>query len=308
MARMGPEALMRFAIAAKRSKWERDYARYGSRTLLRKMYAVQNDTWERVYSSHRRQKIALRHVREALSDSIVVFREELPHFDFRSVDAVISLGGDNHFVFVTHFADRVPLIGINSDPLTSAGALLQFDADRFIRDFQNAGTSPHLVTTEWTRIEGMIEYPDGRKTKIGPATSEISIRNSFPDAISRFLVRMNDEPWEEQKNSGLLLSTGTGSTGWFRNALPDRLQESAPFPRDSAFFRGVARESGERRNYRCRFPEVPRGGWLDLVSEMEGEITADAHPEVTIGFPPGTKARFSLSAQNLVVVTQIQKA
>lgn len=298
---------MRFAIAAKRSKWERDYARYGSRALLRKMYVVQNDTWERVYSSHRRQKIALRRLREALPDSRIVFREELPHFDYTTVDAVISLGGDNHFVFVTHFADRLPLIGINSDPVTSAGALLQFDTDRFIENLRSAGPSPRLGTEEWTRVEGMIEYPDGRKTKIGPATSEISIRNSFPDAISRYLVRMNDEAWEEQKSSGLLLTTGTGSTGWFRNALPDRLQEGAPFPRNSAFFRGVARESGERRHYRYRLPEVPKGGWLDLVSEMEGEITADAHPEVTIGFPPGTKARFRLSEQNLVVVNRFTK-
>ena len=97
-----------FLIAVKRTKWERDLLRYGSEAVLRKIYEIQNQAFDRVYASHQRQKESLSKLREKLRDSGLeadfVFREEIPAADFGAYRCVLSLGGDNHFVYVSWFA------------------------------------------------------------------------------------------------------------------------------------------------------------------------------------------------------------
>lgn len=301
---------MKFAVAVKRTKWERDLIRFGSQEEVKKIYKIQNSAYDRVYGSHLRQIAALDQLKSALPGADFIYREELDNLDRTGYDALIALGGDNHFIYVAMFAGALPLIGINSDPMTSHGALIYFHSDGFIESYHSAGSkSSDLFEIEnWSTIGCDLVYPDGTIVQTGPSISEISIRNDFPDAMSRYLIRIDDGKTEEQKSSGLLLATGAGSTGWYRNALPAEVLESgdAIFPRDAPFFRAVAREAGHRgRSYRNSYNEVAEGHSLEVISEMEGVITIDCHPERSFPFPPGCIARFYVSRQRLNVVRKI---
>ncbi|MBI3394779.1 MAG: NAD+ kinase [Spirochaetia bacterium] len=297
---------MRAVLAVKRSKWERDLVRYGSRDMVKRLYETQNHNFQRVYDSHKRQESGLERIRTAVPEWPLVFREDLDHIDLSGMDCIVSFGGDNHFVFVSHISRDLPVLGINSDPSTSLGALLYFTTDSFVEKISPGNVK--LVAEQWTRIEGRIEYADGRRTTVGPATSEISIRSSFSDAISRYVVRAGEGAWEEQKSSGMLLSTGAGSTGWFRNAVPWENYDSAIFAKEEQLFRFVARETGPRRAYAHRYGTIHHKQVLEMVSEMEGEITVDSHPERTFDFPPGARAEFAISPSNLSVVKDIVPA
>ncbi len=295
-------------IAIKRSKWERDLMRYISPEAVRELYRIQNDAFDKVYASHSRQHESLELIKKSLPDATYAFREDLPHLDYHRFRYIMSVGGDNHFIHISHYADDSHYIfGVNSDTATSSGALLQFDAESFAKSVDGKLEEDRLEIEEWTRIDGELIYPDGRRTMTVPCTSEISIRNSYPDTMSRYIIRPEGRDWEEQKSSGLLLSTGAGSTGWFKNCLHGEERTQAIFPKDADFFKFLAREPGSRKYYNYTLGMISQGSYLELISEMEGEITIDANPDRTFDFPPGCSARFFLSKSKLKVVKSFRQ-
>ncbi len=291
-------------VAIKRSKWERDLMRYISPEAVRHLYSLQNDAFDRIYASHLRQQQSLNTIREIIPNAVFAYREDLTHLDYRQFHTIIALGGDNHFIHISHYSYDHNMIGINSDLTTSVGALLPFTTESFVKQRGDRPLTPdRYVTEEWTRIGGELIYPDGRKYSIVPCTSEISVRSSFPDTMSRYIIRTEQEDWEEQKSSGLLLACGVGSTGWYKNCLS---QPDAVFPKNAPFFRFIAREISTRRTLKYQNRTVPENSVVEVISEMEGEISIDANPDRTYDFPPGCKARFFLSKDRLRVVTEIR--
>ncbi len=293
-----------FLVCIKRTKWERDVERFGSAREARRIYRLQNHIFRRVYSSHVRQQRAIQQLQEALQGRAdFIYREDLNADLVLQYNALVSMGGDNHFIYVARFAGPRPVIGINSDPRTSSGALVHFNTESFLACTKNPLFPDRFET--WTMIEGVIHYPDGRVVHTGPCISETGIRNAFADAMSRYYIRINDEEWEEQKSSGLLLSTGAGSTGWFHNCLPHTMQiyEDPTFARDEQIFRLVAREPGfyKQHYYRYLYRTLGRGDILEIISEMDGTIIVDAQPETSFSFDPGCRAQFRLSDNHLVV-------
>lgn len=303
----------RILVVVKRTKWERDRVRYGSARTAKKIYARQNQAFDRVFQSHERQIENLERLRAALPDARYVQREELPYSEGDSFDLIVSCGGDNHFVYVSHYARGKPILGLNSDPESSTGALLYFGPDRLIAKVDALlSQQVQLEIEEWTRIASEIELPDGRKLRPPACISEISVRSTFHDYISRYLIGTGptlpaSDAWEEHKNSGLLLACGAGSTGWYRNCQPLSQQSKAAFPKDAEFFKGIAREvsARARRRYGFIHPKVHAGESMFVISEMDGEITIDAEPERVFDFPPGAMARFWLSEDRLKVVKGI---
>ena len=298
--------MKRFLVVVKRTKWERDLIRYGSAETARKVYALQNDAYDRVFASHDRQKANLEALQAALP-ARYINRSELPFVAHSEYDFLVSFGGDNHFVYVSHFADHKPLLGLNSDPATSTGALLYFAPDDFLAAAQKLqqGAAPRIE--EWTRVEGTLDYPDGRRLRTGPCTSEITVRSQFHDYISRYLIVVGGQgELEEQKCSGLLIATGAGSTGWYRNCQT-RPDADYSFPKDAPFFRAIVREPGmrARTSYRYLNPEVSEKEELRVISEMDGEITVDANPDRTFDFPPGCVAAFRLTKDRLHIVHSV---
>ncbi len=294
-------------IVIKRSKWERDLERFGSPEAVRELYFIQNDAYAKVYQSHLRQCAALEAMRAALPQAHFVLRRQLPGLDVSAYPYVISLGGDNHFVYCSHFVGDRPLAGINSDPETSIGALLYFTVPVFLEAL-SPKVPPVFDLDEWTRISCELLGPHGEHRRTDPCTSEISIRNDYPELTSRYLLRVNGGPWEEQKSSGLLLATGTGSTGWYRNCFPPSERGPAAFVRSSPFFRFFAREVGAPpgRGKKYLSGQIDEEGVLEIVSEMDGMISVDAHPESTFPFPPAWRARFSLARERLRVIRDLR--
>jgi NAD+ kinase len=290
-------------VAVKRSKWERDLMRYISPDAVRHLYQLQNDAYERIYASHLRQQQSLNTIRGLLKNAVYAYREDLTHINFKQFHTIIALGGDNHFIHISHYAYDHNMIGINSDLTTSVGALLPFTTESFVKKCNDTALTPdRYITEKWTRIGGELIYPDGRRYNIVPCTSEISVRHSYPDIMSRYLIRSGNGDWEEQKSSGLLMACGVGSTGWYKNCLssPDSV-----FPKDAPFFRFTAREVSNRRTLRYQNQTIESDNTLEIISEMEGEISIDANPDRTYDFPPGCHARFYLSKDRLNVVSDI---
>lgn len=302
-------------LVPKRTKWERDLIRYGSQEAALSIYKHQNNAYNSVFAAHQRQVENLEKIKNVLPSIQCVYRKELADLDPSRLSLLISFGGDNHFIYVAHRAQAIPILGLNSDPQSSTGALLYFTPEKFIsaispyiqKKIKTLDTSSSLMEY-WTGVEGELILPvknKEEKIKLGPCISEISVRSSFHDYISRFLLRKNNEDWEELKCSGLLLVSGAGSSGWYRNAHFDA--QNAVFAKEAPFFRALARETQylHRKKLSQIESQIYEKESLEIISEMNGEITIDANAEQVYPFPPGARAFFFLSSQKLKVIRKI---
>ncbi len=151
-------------VVTKASKVELDCQRYRMTTNeLREFYNQQGADTDRIFESHYRQQTALTDLIQRLPAGRVINRTQLAAMqeagtfdDFLSTTkAVISLGGDNHFQWVAEqmrSQSDLKLIGMNSDPQTSHGKLLQVSA-KDLDPMLKALESGDYQVQEWARLK-----------------------------------------------------------------------------------------------------------------------------------------------------------
>jgi NAD+ kinase len=139
-----------------------------------------------------------------------------------SCNAIISVGGDGTFLKVASMIRRseVVLAGINSDPHNSAGSLctLQNEVPAIHSFLENLlhGTREPLVRSRLQCTVREFGVPDAvvDDGKLPYALNEVFVASNDPSAVSSFALSIDGEPEFHSKNSGILISTGTGSAGW----------------------------------------------------------------------------------------------
>ncbi len=296
---MAHKLFQRILVVQKRTKYELDIEAYGSLSEYRKISREKDEVFQRTFESHERQLSSRAFLKERVfPDAEYIFRENLEIVLAKSnFDLVISHGGDNHFTYVAHKMGGTTILGCNSDPNSSVGALLPFTAESLL-DAKNQNYDSLLVE-HWTQISTNIHYPDGTKVETVPAICEISVRNNSPDLTSRYWIQHEKES-EEQKCSGLLLYTGAGSTGWIASCSPKKFQ---PFPKNKSHFQVYARELRTAKNRQeFSLADFRTQKEVEVVSEMNGGIAIDSLTERHYAFPPFSKAIFRIADSTLAVV------
>ncbi|VDM62257.1 unnamed protein product [Angiostrongylus costaricensis] len=126
-------------------------------------------------------------------------------------DLVVSAGGDGTFLTAAAaVADHTPVVGINTDPVGSEGYLCVGGKnpphDLFQRLVEGKFQLVFSSTQAWSLQNLPIIY------------SCINFHNDFTlllAAVSTYSISIDDQPMVKQKSSGLIVSTGTGSTSWY---------------------------------------------------------------------------------------------
>lgn len=203
----------RILLVPKLTKVEWDMKRLNlNEQELIDFYKKEGLNLERIFSSHKKQKESLEIIKKLLSNSDFIDRDSLSEETIGKYDLIISFGGDNHFQFVSHHIDDKPILGINSDPKRSEGALTSIKANEF-KEYYNILLEGSFKIEEWTRLK--VEIDDKEINEL--AISEIFIGEEKRFNMSRHIIKFNGGV-EEQKGSGLLIATGTGSSGWYNSA------------------------------------------------------------------------------------------
>ncbi|EQA46365.1 NAD(+)/NADH kinase [Leptospira broomii serovar Hurstbridge str. 5399] len=284
-------------VVIKRTKYELDVETYGSLEEYKRIASLQNNSFDRVYESHIRQVKSREDIKRLFPNATLIFREGLDTIDISAFELVIALGGDNHFTYVAHHTVENLVLGCNSDPATSVGALLSFHVNDIEESLRQNWTDVKIE--QWPLINVRIEYPDGRTVKTFQGISEISIRNNSPDLTSRFLIS-HEGSVEEQKCSGLLVYTGAGSTGWVMSCE----NRDVSFDKQKPYFKVYCRELRKKENVKYKLDHFTVKESFRLISEMWGGISIDSLAERIYDFPPGAKADFSVSPKRLQVVVK----
>lgn len=175
---------------------------------LAKLYYAKHPLTRRFHSAHQNHSQTLMLVRKILKKYQLPF-DELSRKNIGSLkgyDLIITVGGDGTFLKASHHVRDELMLGINSAPKASVGALLTTNAQTFenrLRLFIEAKNEIRILQRIDIRING--------KLLATPALNDILLSHQSPAGVCRYLIKVGKEK-EEQRSSGLWVATGVGST------------------------------------------------------------------------------------------------
>ena len=264
----------------------------------------------------------------------VVDRAYLPNFMFGPKDTVVVLGQDGLVANTLKYLDGQPVLGVNPDPARWDGQLLPFkvgDLPKVLPDVLRGGRPRRSVTMAAANLNNGQTLLAVNDLFIGP--------RSHGSARYRIVI---GEQAEHQSSSGVIVSTGLGSTGWFaslvtgataiadiastllgdasssNSAVARGLSEHAErplaegtavskFPWEAPYLYFTVREPFPSNTTKATlvFGRVTREAPLVLVSEMaeQGVIFSDGIEKDFLDFNAGARAVISLAERKGCLVT-----
>jgi len=157
-----------------------------------------------------------------------VERTDLDRYVFAPEDIIVVVGQDGLVANVAKYLTGQPVIGIDPEPGRNAGVLVAHspvEASGIIAA-TIAGRAP-------VHVRAMVQasLDDGQKLV---ALNELYLGDEGHQS-SRYVLTVPDGSSERQSSSGVIISTGTGSTGWASSIANDRgLLQTLPTPEGSS--------------------------------------------------------------------------
>jgi NAD kinase len=141
----------------------------------------------------------------------VLDRAYLPSYLFSPDDIVVALGQDGVVANTLKYLSGQPLVGVNPDPHRFDGVLLPFEPRDLARVFDEvlAARRPHKEVTmaKATLADGQMLYAVN-DLFVGPKSH----------TSARYELSLKDQT-EKQSSSGIIVSTGLGSTAWLKSIV-----------------------------------------------------------------------------------------
>lgn len=169
-------------------------------------YEREHDTYSRSLEKTRAQ------VEKSGLKVQVLDRAVVPTYLFAPTDLVVALGQDGLVANTAKYVGAQPLIGVNPDPERFDGVLLPFRVDE-VRQAVDATVSQRAVIDEVTLAEAKLS--DGQRLL---AFNDLYI-GARTHVSSQYRLNIGKSGWVRHSSSGVIVSTGAGSTGWLSSVF-----------------------------------------------------------------------------------------
>jgi NAD kinase len=220
----------RVVVVHRRTEYDELIARHGTRGQAAFFLSTRDQDLTAVQTRHDLTEAGLRTVSAGIPAEwarAVVERNDLSRFVFRAEDIVVVVGQDGLVANLAKYVERQPVIGIDPLPGTNAGVLVPHRAESTQRLLAqvSSGTAPMV---ERTMVQASTD--DGQCLV---ALNEIYL-GAATHQSARYAIQVADRV-ERQSSSGVIVGTGTGSTGWCRSLQQIHGRDLAlPLPADRA--------------------------------------------------------------------------
>lgn len=226
-----------------------------------------------------------------------VLREDLDRFLFSDRDIVIAIGQDGLVANLAKYLSGQPVIGITPSPDEAEGILTALPAS-VLSDLLPMVAARDVDLQERTMVEACLD--DGQTLT---ALNELFIGHQSHQS-ARYIMRF-DGTEEFQSSSGIIVSTGTGLTGWARSILSTTQRRTIFTPQErKAVY--LAREPwpSKATGNDLVFGELGQDTEISLVSRMNdgGVIFADGMEQDFLRFDWGIQANISIANRTLNLV------
>lgn len=240
--------------------------------------------------------------------SQVIERNDLDTFQFSDDDLVVAVGDPGLLVNVAKYVGDQPIISVNPDKKRFDDILSSCDVNTFPRvlgnTLENKTEIEPLTMAEARLDDGQVIYAlndlfIGRKTHVS----------------SRYSIEYQGES-EKHSSSGIIVCTGTGSTGWMTSVITGAAKISqngstnkdVPFPRDSDYLVFSVREPFPTKvtGTSLVYGHVTKDNPLVLVSNMpeEGVIFSDGIEKDCLVFTSGRTATIRPSDKKVQLIRE----
>lgn len=189
----------------------------------------------------------------------LVDRTLVPTFQFQQQDLVIALGQDGLVANVAKYVGSQPIVAVNPEPERFDGILLPFLPD------QARSAVAHVM-----EARAKIRPVTLAEVKLGDGQKLLAFNDLFIGARSHVsaLYRISQgRKSEVQSSSGVLISTGAGSTGWMSSVF-NMTSGVARFCGGTPLKPDRMQWEDRRLLYVVREPFLSRHSQADLVAGM----------------------------------------
>lgn len=271
-------------------------------------------SFEPIEAAHERYHAVLAEVRHAIPNGMkshVIDRDYLPSYSFEESDLVLPVGQDGLVVNTAKYLSGQPMVAVNPDPGVFDGVLLPFTGKTVRRGITDA-CSGEAAMRKITMAEARLQ--DGQRL--------LGFNDLFIGANSHVSARYRIEhgkQTEEQSSSGIIISTGAGSTGWLKSVYAGAagvitaLGGKVTPPADGGAFSWESEEL--LFSVREPFPSkasqaslvhgrISRGQPVTITSHMSGNgvIFSDGIEQDYLPFNAGATATIGIAREKAVLV------
>lgn len=259
--------------------------------------------YQREHEAYTAAKRAVLEVLEAHGRYQVIDRAFLPSFLFGPQDVVLALGQDGVVANTMKYLDGQPLVGLNPDPSRYDGVLLPFRAPEL------APLLPEVLAERRPFKEVTMAKATLTDRQALYAVNDLFI-GPKSHTSARYEIRYGKKA-ETQSSSGVIVSTGLGSTAWMRSVVTGSTAIAAavlhrnggldyhPLPWDANYLQFAVREPFPSKTSEAgiAFGEIRAGQVLALRSLMpeNGVIFSDGIEADFLEFNSGSEAKIGLA-------------
>jgi NAD kinase len=239
-------------------------------------------------------------------------RRYLSNFVFGAGDSIVVLGQDGLVANTLKYLDGQRVVGVNPDPTWWDGVLLPFTVENLAR----------LMPEELQR-KRPVKAVTMAKAALNTGQTLYAVNDLFigqrSHVSARYKIALGDHE-EQQSSSGIIVSTGLGSTGWLKSIYagwaaatssllkrPVETVNDGSFPWDADYLHYFVREPYPSRitGATIVIGRIAHGEGMILVSQMpeNGVIFSDGIESDYLEFNSGTRATIGVGEkQGLLVV------
>jgi NAD kinase len=313
--------LDKIVVVTRKTALEELIERFNTRDQARFYIEHMGGSFDWYESAHKAYRDSVEALRKAVPREVRsqwIERSFLPTFTFGANDLIVTLGQDGLVVNTAKYLNRQPLLAFNPDPERVDGLLSAFPVSDARGEIESALARQSPIRSV-TMAEATLN--DGR--------SLLAVNDLFlgqkTHLSARYLLTQGDLE-EAQSSSGIIVSTGAGSTGWYRSiltgaagvmaaVLEDRSIESGKdeyyFDLESEFLVFSVREPFISRTSTAEIVhgEITRDAPLVVTSQMprNGVIFSDGVEEDYLPFNSGSIATVGISDRKLMLISRARR-
>ncbi|MHA2251852.1 MAG: sugar kinase [Candidatus Kariarchaeaceae archaeon] len=263
--------------------------------------------------SHNNYYNALKLVKKAIPSNIkyhVVDRSFLPNYLFGPNDLILVLGRDGLVINTAKYLDSQPIIGINPDPARIEGILVPFDVNQLTKQLQKVMKGENEI------IKVTLSQAELNTNQSIVGVNDIFIGHKSHQS-ARYVIKHNSRE-EKHSSSGIIVSTGVGSTGWFKSIITGAMEIANQFrslglspveveeyrvPWNADFLYFCVREPWSSKNSDSSivFGQISTDEKLIIESNMPegGVIFSDGIESDYVSFNSGTIAKIGIAKRRV---------
>ncbi len=225
---------------------------------------------------------------KSCSKVIYAWKNTLTKKELENINIIISIGGDGTALSASHFIENKPLLAVNSSPETSVGALTTIPLSKLKEKLEEIKKNKHK-----TELLERIEVQINNKPIEHLALNDVFVASEKAYHISKYKINFKNQE-EIQRSSGLIFSTGTGSTAWFKSA------GGTPFSPQSKFIKMIAREPYQGKilnQIKMQNLQIGQNEEITIIPSVKSILAIDSNREYLIN--PEDKITIKISKHPL---------